>query len=109
MENEIINYYIGRGFLHSEKQKIAEELRGKPIDTTEIRLCPYVYYSYINCEMGYGKMKEEEFPIREQWIKDGILEDSGFPEFTDKGLKFVEFVLEWAYPKDYLEMVKGVK
>lgn len=109
------NYYIGRGFLHPEKLAIAEKLRGKPLvdcdDATEhkgvaeIRLCPYMYYCYLANEMGYSKMREREFPIREQWKKDGILKDRSYPEFTAKGKKFVEYVLKWAYPTDYAEMV----
>ena len=59
------DYYIGRGFLHTEKLKIAEKYRGKPLvdfegatehkGVAEIRLCPYMYYCYIHGEMGWGK------------------------------------------------------
>lgn len=109
------NYYIGRGFLHPEKLAIAEKLRGKPLvdcdgatehkGVAEIRLCPYMYYRYLAGEMGYSKMRDRERPIREQWIKAGILEDCSFSEFTAKGKKFVEYVLKWAYPTDYAKMV----
>lgn len=108
-------YFIGRGFLHPEKLAIAEKLRGKPLvdhpDATEhkgvaeIRLCPYMYYCWLNDEMGWHKMRDYERPIREAWVKDGILKDGSYPEFTAKGKKFVEYVLKWAYPKDYAEMV----
>lgn len=50
-------------------------------------------------------MKPEEKPIREAWVKDGILENTSVPKFTAKGKKFVEYVLKWAYPVDYTEMV----
>ena len=109
------NYYIGRGFLHPEKLKVAEKYRGKRLVDTpdatvhngvaEIRLCPYMYWCFLNHEMGWTKMRDYEIPIRKQWIKDGILKDYSFPEFTPKGLKFVEYVLKWSYPKDYAEMV----
>lgn len=112
-----VDYYIGRGFLHTEKLKIAEKYRGKPLvdfegatehmGVAEIRLCPYMYYCYLNGEMGWGKMRDYERPIREQWIKDGILKNCSYPEFTAKGLKFVEYVLKWAYPQDYAQMVLG--
>ena len=108
-------YIIGRGFLHPEKLKIAEKLRGKPLvdvegapehnGVAEIRLCPYMYYCYLNGQMGYSRMKDYERPIRAQWIEDGILKNSSYPEFTAKGRKFVEYVLKWAYPTDYAEMV----
>lgn len=108
-------YLVGRGFLHPEKLKIAEKLRGKSLvdceDATEhkgvaeIRLCPYMYYCYLAGEKGYSRMRGREFSIREQWEKDGILKSSGVPEFTAKGKKFVEYVLKWAYPTDYAEMV----
>ena len=52
-------------------------------------------------------MRDYERPIREQWIKDGILKNCSYPEFTAKGLKFVEYVLKWAYPQDYAQMVLG--
>lgn len=108
------DYYIGRGFLHPEKLRIAERYRGKPLvdfegathnGVAEIRLCPYMYYCYVHGEMGWGKMRDYERPIREQWVKDGILKDCSYPEFTAKGLKFVEYVLRWAYPQDYAQMV----
>lgn len=108
-------YFIGRGFLHPEKLAIAEKLRGKPLvdhpeatehkGIAEIRLCPYMYYCYLNNQMGWGKMRDYERPIREAWVKDGILKDTSYPEFTAKGKKFVEYVLKWAYPQDYAEMV----
>ena len=111
------DYYIGRGLLHTEKLKIAEKYRGKPLvdfegatehkGVAEIRLCPYMYYCYIHEEMGWGKMRDYERPIREQWIKDGILKNGSYPEFTAKGLKFVECALKWAYPQDYAQMVLG--
>lgn len=51
------NYFIGRGFLHPEKLKIAEKYRGKPLvdaegatehkGVLEIRLCPYMYWCTI--------------------------------------------------------------
>lgn len=109
------DYYVGRGFLHPEKLKVAEKYRGKPLidhlDATkhngvaEIRLCPYMYWCYLNGELGYNKMRDYERPIREQWVKDGILETDGIPCFTAKGKRFVEYVLKWAYPQDYAEMV----
>ncbi len=102
-------YFTGRGSLHADKKAIAEAYRGKPITITEIRLCPYMYYCMLNNQMGYGRMKDEEYAIREEWQKEaGILVDSSFPEFTEYGKKYVEFILKWAYPKDYLEMVAGV-
>mgnify|MGYP004457527535 FL=1 len=111
------DYYIGRGFLHPEKLKVAEKYRGKSLvdtsDTTEhngvaeIRLCPYMYWCYLNNEMGWGRMRDYERPIRQQWITDGILKDCSYPEFTAKGKKFVEYVLKWAYPQDYAQMVLG--
>ena len=102
--------FKGRGFLSAEKLAIAEAYRGKPVSVTEIRLCPYMYWCSINAEFGWGKMKIEEYPIREEWQGEaGILEpDKSIPTFTEYGRKFVEFILKWAYPKDYLEMVKGV-
>lgn len=112
----MIKYFIGRGFLHPEKLKIAEKLRGKRLvdceDSTvhngvaEIRLCPYIYYCYtkrVRCHRHV--MRPREIPIREQWIKDGILKNTFIPEFTAKGKKFIEYVLRWAYPTDYAEMV----
>lgn len=109
------DYFVGRGFLHPEKLKIAEKYRGKPLVDTEgatehkgvleIRLCPYMYYCMLNGQMGWGRMKPEERPIREAWVKDGILKDTSVPKFTAKGKKFVEYVLKWAYPVDYAEMV----
>ena len=109
------NYNIERGFLHPEKLKVAEKYRGKRLVDTpdatehngvaEIRLCPYMYWCYLHYEMGWRKMRDYEKPIRIQWIKDGILKDCSHPEFTTKGLKFVEYVLKWAYPQDYAEMV----
>ena len=111
------DYYIGRGFLHIQKLKIAEKYRGKSLvdfeDATEhngvaeIRLCPYMYYCYINGKIDWDKMRDYEFPIYEQWIKDGILKNGSYPEFTAKGKKFVEYVLKWAYPQDYAQMVIG--
>ena len=108
------DYYIGRGFLHPEKLKVAEKYRGKPLvdldgatehnGTAEIRLCPYMYWCYLHYETGYRKMRDYERPIRETWIKDGILKDCSYPEFTAKGIKFVEYVLKWAYPQDYAEL-----
>ncbi len=109
------DYFVGRGFLHPEKLKIAEKYRGKPLvdaegatehkGVLEIRLCPYMYWCMLNGQMGWGKMKPEEKPIREAWVKDGILENTSVPKFTAKGKKFVEYVLKWAYPVDYTEMV----
>lgn len=109
------NYFIGRGFLHPEKLKIAEKYRGKPLvdaegatehkGVLEIRLCSYMYWCMLNDQMGWGRMKSEEKPIREAWVKDGILKNTSVPEFTAKGKKFVEYVLKWAYPTDYAEMV----
>lgn len=109
-------YFIGRGFLHPEKLAIAEKLRGKPLvdceDATEhngvaeIRLCPYMYWCSLNAEFGWSRMRDRERPIREAWVADGILEkDRSIPTFTAKGKKFVEYVLKWAYPTDYAEMV----
>lgn len=108
-------YFIGRGFLHPDKLKVAERLRGKPLvdcegatehnGVAEIRLCPYMYWCYLNGEFGYSKMRDRERPIRKQWEEDGILKGSGIPDFTAKGKKFVEYVLKWAYPTDYAEMV----
>lgn len=37
--------------------------------------------------------------------QETILKDTSIPEFTAKGKKFVEYVLKWAYPVDYAEMV----
>ena len=112
---KISDYYIGRGFLHLEKLKIAEKYRGKSLvdfpsasehnGVAEIRLCPYMYWCYKNGEMGWLKLRDYERPIREEWKKDGILKDCSYPEFTAKGKKFVEYVLKWAYPKDYIELV----
>lgn len=112
-------YLVGRGILHPDKLKIAEKLRGKPLvdhpDATEhkgiaeIRLCPYMYYCWLHDEMGWGKMREYEKPIREAWQKDGILTPGSYPEFTPKGRKFVEYVLKWAYPDDYTLLVLGYK
>lgn len=111
------DYYIGRGFLRPEKLRVAEKYRGKLLVDTcdatyhngvaEIRLCPYMYYCYLNGEMGWSKMRDYERPIREEWVKDGILKNCSIPEFTAKGKKFVEYVLKWAYPRDYVEMVLG--
>lgn len=108
-------YFIGRGLLHPEKLKIAEKLRGKPLvdregstchcGVAEIRLCAYMYYCYINDMMGYSKMYDYEYPIRESWKKDGILKDQSYVVFTKKGKKFCEYVLKWAYPEDYQAMV----
>ena len=51
------DYFIGRGFLHPEKLKIAEKYRGKSLvdaegatehkGVLEIRLCPYMYYCML--------------------------------------------------------------
>ena len=112
-------YYVGRGFLHPEKLKIAEKYRGKSLvdcpdaiehtGVAEIRLCPYMYWCSFSGVMGWGKMRDYEKPIREQWVKDGILKDTSFPEFTTKGKKFVEYVLKWAYPEDDLLKTKEQK
>ena len=58
------DYFVGRGFLHPEKLKIAEKYRGKPLvdaegatehkGVLEIRLCPYMYYCMLNGQMGWG-------------------------------------------------------
>jgi len=108
-------FYVGRGFLHPEKLKIAEKLRGKPLvdaenaeehkGVAEIRLVPYMYYCYLAGEMGYARMRNREYSIREQWEKEGILTGSGYPNFTPKGKRFAEYVLKWAYPEDYARMV----
>lgn len=108
-------YYVCRGILHPDKLKIAEKLRGKPLVDTpnatehegiaEIRLCPYMYWCYLHSQRGWSNMRDYERPIREAWVEDGILKNGSFPEFTAKGKKFVEYVLKWAYPTDYAEMV----
>ena len=116
-EQNMNKYFVGRGFLHPEKLQIAEKYRGKPLadraDATEhngvleIRLCPYMYYCMLNNQMGWSRMRADEHPVREAWVKDGILKDTSFPEFTAKGKKFVVYVLKWAYPEEYVEMVLG--
>ena len=109
-------YFVGRGLLHPEKLAIAEKLRGKPLvdrkdasdhnGAAEIRLCPYMYWCSLNAEFGWRSMRDYEIPIREAWVTDGILKkDRSIPTFTAKGKKFVEYVLKWAYPTDYTEMV----
>lgn len=107
--------FVGRGFLCPEALAKAEELRGKALvdcegaeehnGVAEIRLVPYIIYCEGTNQMGYGQMRDREFPIRESWIEDGILEDSSFPQFTEKGREFANFVLQWAYPQDYAKMI----
>lgn len=108
-------YDAGRGFLHPDKLKVAEKMIGRPLidvpnstehrGVAEIRLCPYMYYCWLHDQMGYGKMRDYEKPIRRKWQEEGILKEGSYPEFTKKGLKFVEYILKWAYPDDYDEMV----
>ena len=115
-KNNMNRYFIGRGFLHPEKLRIAEKYRGKPLadfadtkehnGTLEIRLCPYMYYCMLNEQMGWSRMRNEERPVREAWVNDGILKKTSYPQFTAKGKKFVEYVLKWAYPDDYAQMVR---
>ena len=114
MEQQQTYEFIGRGFLCPEALAKAEELRGKPLvdaegakehkGIAEIRLVPYMLYCEANDEMGWGKMRDREIPIREQWEKDGILEQSSYPRFTKKGREFALFVLHWAYPDEYARL-----
>lgn len=79
-----------RGILTKEIQEIAKKHIGREIDTTELRLIPYIQYVMVNKQrLDMSKINQEERVVLRK------LKDAGFVEGGASGLSITEEF--WAF------------
>lgn len=98
---------MGRGQLTEEISKKAKEFLGREIDTTELRLYPYLDYCTKNSgSIDMRKIDNIEVGILEKLEEEGHIETYGLYSYFSMSKDFYDFIQEilWlAYVENKME------
>lgn len=97
-----------RGTLTKEVQEIAKKHIGREIDTTELRLIPYIQYVMVNEQrIDISKMNQDDRGILRKWKDAGLIEGgaSGL-SIVEDFWKFMCEILWQSYVKQEGEPIK---
>jgi len=97
-----------RGTLTKEVQEIAKKHIGREMDTTELRLIPYVQYVMVNEQrIDPRKLNQDDREILRKWKDAGLIEGgaSGL-SITEDFWKFACEILWQSYVKQEGEPLK---
>jgi len=96
-----------RGTLTKEVQEIAKKHIGREIDTTELRLIPYVQYVMVNKQcIDPSKLNQDDRKILRKW-KDAELIEGGMAglSITEEFWNFMCAILLQSYVKQEGEVI----